>query len=240
MSGDMSKFDFMKVNTESGYRGVYCRGRGIYEAKIGVDSTILLLGHFDSLYLAVKARHDAEIKYNWHKPLKKISRSDFTQSDLKKAVTYDEGTGYFYWAIDHKHGKKGDRADTVDCTGHMYVMVNSESYATHRLAVLYMTGEWPVELVERINGIKQDNRWSNLREISIAESHKNMVLAKNNTSGVVGVSYNNGKKMWAADIGVNGKGIHLGYFVKKEDAIKARKAAEAKYGFHVNHGRSKK
>ena len=29
----------------------------------------------------------------------------------------------------------------------------------------------------------------------------------------------------------------LGYFKEKEDAIKARKEAEAKYKFHKNHGR---
>jgi len=37
---------------------------------------------------------------------------------------------------------------------------------------------------------------------------------------------------------VDGKTIHLGRFDKFEDAVAARKAADIKYGFHPNHGKS--
>lgn len=54
-------------------------------------------------------------------------------------------------------------------------------------------------------------------------------LRKNNTSGKTGVYFNKGKKKWSAEIMLKGKKIHLGYFDKKQDAIKARKQAEEKY-----------
>lgn len=51
----------------------------------------------------------------------------------------------------------------------------------------------------------------------------------NNTSGVTGVSYSNTNGKWVSYINFKGKRINLGGFSKKEDAIKARKAAEDKY-----------
>ena len=42
---------------------------------------------------------------------------------------------------------------------------------------------------------------------------------------------------WVAQIKVDGKNKHLGYYVDKQDAIDVRKAAEKQYGFHANHGR---
>ena len=54
-------------------------------------------------------------------------------------------------------------------------------------------------------------------------------MGTNNTSGNIGVSWNKEKQKWKAYITIGGKQIHVGYFVNKEDAIQARKAAELKY-----------
>lgn len=51
---------------------------------------------------------------------------------------------------------------------------------------------------------------------------------KNNTSGVTGVCFNTTTKRWTAQITFKGKRTHLGTFINKEDAIKARKYAEEK------------
>ena len=45
------------------------------------------------------------------------------------------------------------------------------------------------------------------------------------------------EEKWAAAIYVNGKLIYLGGYKKIFDAACARKSAERKYGFHLNHGR---
>ena len=59
-------------------------------------------------------------------------------------------------------------------------------------------------------------------------------MQKNNTSGVVGVSYAKDRNKWASQIKVNNKTISLGHFLKKEDAIKVRKEAELLYfGFNL-------
>ena len=52
---------------------------------------------------------------------------------------------------------------------------------------------------------------------------------KSNTSGVTGVSFNQSKQKWDAEIMLRGKKICLGRYGKKEDAIKARLLAEETY-----------
>ena len=74
-----------------------------------------------------------------------------------------------------------------------------------------------------------DNRKSQLRITTCKNNTRNEKLAKNNTSGVTGVSWEKESNKWHSYIWVNGKTIHLGRFKEKEDAIKARKQAEDKY-----------
>lgn len=54
-------------------------------------------------------------------------------------------------------------------------------------------------------------------------------LSRNNTSGTTGVCYSKRNKCWVAYINFRNKRINLGGYKQKEDAIKARKAAEEKY-----------
>lgn len=54
---------------------------------------------------------------------------------------------------------------------------------------------------------------------------------KNSTSGVTGVLWNTKRQRWQSMVKVDGKQIHLGFFVQKDDAIAARQAANVKYGF---------
>lgn len=51
----------------------------------------------------------------------------------------------------------------------------------------------------------------------------------NNTSGHKGIWWDKSRSMWQAYIQVHGKKINLGRFYEKEDAIKARIAAEEEY-----------
>ena len=83
--------------------------------------------------------------------------------------------------------------------------------------------------VDHINHIRTDNRKCNLRVVDRSLNQRNLPLSKRNTSGVVGVWFNKDANKWVAEIRLNYKKISLGYFINKEDAIKARKEAEEKY-----------
>lgn len=57
----------------------------------------------------------------------------------------------------------------------------------------------------------------------------NKTIAKNNKSGIKGVSWDKTRFKWVAQIQFKGKTIFLGRFDKLEDAIIAREEAEEKY-----------
>jgi hypothetical protein len=109
----------------------------------------------------------------------------------------------------------------------------------HRLA-LYLSG---VEIakglqVDHIDGDGTNNRLSNLRVVTNQGNSRNTKLRSDNTSGTVGVYWKSITRKWEAQITAGNKNVYLGYYTNKDDAIEARKAAEVKYGFHENHGRS--
>ena len=114
--------------------------------------------------------------------------------------------------------------------------VNGVVHKAHRLAWMYVYGEWP-EYIDHIDGNGLNNRISNLRSVSKEESAKNKPLQLNNNSGCSGVRFYKPLGRWLARINVNGKRVHLGYFDLIEDAVKVRKEAEKKHGYHPNHGR---
>lgn len=117
-----------------------------------------------------------------------------------------------------------------------YLKVLGKSFLFHRVAFFIAEKRWPDNEIDHINGDGTDNRRCNLREVTHSQNGKNQKLHKNNKSGVSGLHWNTSKKIWIANIGVNGKQIHLGSFKMYDDAKKARERANIKYGFHCYHG----
>jgi hypothetical protein len=84
-------------------------------------------------------------------------------------------------------------------------------------------------MVDHINNNPLDNRKCNLRICTRSQNNKNRSLAKNNTSGYTGVTYNKADKVWRVTIYNEGKRIQLGSYKNIEDAITVRQEAEKKY-----------
>lgn len=105
--------------------------------------------------------------------------------------------------------------------GYLETKVDGVRCLLHRLAVLYMTGCWPVDQVDHINGQRSDNRWSNLREVDNTTNIENRWRPnKNNRSGVLGC-YRRRSGRWVAQIMVNRKHIVIGFFDTAEAASAA-------------------
>ena len=68
------------------------------------------------------------------------------------------------WRAARRKIKVGAIAGTLYPNCYRYVTINRKRYCEHRLAWLYVYGKWPEDMVDHINGIKDDNRIENLRE----------------------------------------------------------------------------
>lgn len=173
-----------------------------------------------------------------------MAKTDTAPVGIEQHLGYNPNTGKIVWLHRKIGGSRiiypGDEAGT-DKDGYRNINFHGTLYRAHRLAWFFMTGEWlpSKQDIDHINGDRSDNRWCNLRLVTRSQNsmngHKLMV---NNKSGVRGVSWRKDTCKWHARITVDGKTILLGDFVRKEDAIAARREAEIKYfGYYGNRPR---
>jgi hypothetical protein len=147
-----------------------------------------------------------------------------TQSRLKELLHYDPDSGVFTWMA--KPGKRGrpnigDIAGSIMNRGYRHIKIDGKLHLGHRLAFLYMTGEFPAADTDHINGIRDDNRWLNLRQCTNAENQQNKAPHKNSSSKYVGVSWHKRCQKWRARIRINGKLKYLGLFQAESEAYAA-------------------
>jgi hypothetical protein len=149
-----------------------------------------------------------------------------TADSLKELLSYDAETGTFRWrvALCRKY-KIGAIAGTVNDQGYRIITIRGRLYRAHRLAWLYVHGEWPSKDVDHIDGDRGNNRAANLREATNAENLWNRGKASHNKSGYKGVYFLRKSKRWVAEINVDGKRKYLGRFKDPADAHRAYEAA---------------
>ena len=171
----------------------------------------------------------------------KITKQQMTQSLLKQYLKYDPMTGHFTWVL--KHCNKvipGQRAGSVHRNGHRVINLFGSLYAEHRLAWLYMTGNFPREFIDHIDHNEHNNCFANLREVSKTENNKNNSLRSDNKSGKIGIYINKRKGKNTYQVDVRYKHHRLNKAFKSLDlAIAARNAFYKKHFFHDNHGITK-
>lgn len=132
---------------------------------------------------------------------------------------------------------EGSIVTNVGNNGYLRVTIDGKTIGVHKIIFAICKGYIP-DIIDHLDGNPLNNKIENLEDSTIERNAKNKKRGINNTSGNVGVMWHSRDKVWMAAIKSNKKQIHLGYFENKEDAIKARKEAEIKYGFSPNHGRS--
>lgn len=141
---------------------------------------------------------------------------------LRFNFSYDPETGHF---IRRGEDKPSGRIATK---GYRQICVAGKRYMAHRLAWLYMHGEWPTLQLDHINRNKDDNRIANLREVDNKQNQENVEMWNTNRTGFRGVSSAKGGK-FQADIKINGKSKYLGLFKTLEEAASARMNAEQEH-----------
>lgn len=165
---------------------------------------------------------------------KKLPSQDY----LNKLFRYEPETGFLTRRISRgSQAPVGRILSHVDKNGYNLLSLDGSTYKTHRLIWKMVYGIDPNQ-IDHINGVRDDNRIKNIRSVTRSDNGKNMKKRKDNTTGVTGVYFRKDTQLYAVSIFRNGKNNHLGYFSDIQDAIVVRKAAEKKYGYHENHGRS--
>lgn len=178
-----------------------------------------------------------------------------SQQVLKQLFDYNPETGIAIWlkrkpefinasseveavgkATAWNNRLEGKQLGTLDTNGYLKIAIFNQRFWLHRIIWKWMEGYDP-DQVDHIDGVRSNNSWVNLREVSVKENAKNKRRLNRNTTGVTGVSICKRTGKYHTYIGHGDTRITLGYFADLESARNARKTAEIKLGYHPNHGR---
>lgn len=143
---------------------------------------------------------------------------------LRELLDYSPETGVFYWRGD-RGGRQfsGKPAGSRMSTGYIEICVEGWRIKAHRLAWLYHYGEYPKYVIDHVNGQRDDNRISNLRDVPFATNLQNQsAISENNATGIRGVSKVRDK--YRVELQANGVRYHVGMFSSLEEAAKAYEA----------------
>ena len=164
-------------------------------------------------------------------------KKNLSQETLKSQVRYDPISGEFYRIARPKgsNAPLGLIATKPTDQGYIRIRIFGKKYMAHRLAYLYMMGEWP-DQIDHQDRNRSNNKWGNLTNSSDKLNRKNTSLRKRNNTGVAGVTWSEKRKRYIARVTCNYEQIWLGQFKTLEEAIEARSKANVKFNFHKNHG----
>ena len=145
---------------------------------------------------------------------------ELTQTVAQQFFSYDPDEGVLRWRVSRRaQSQAGDIAGSMS-NGARQVEFFGRAYLAHRIIWLYMTGSWPKQMIDHINGVRDDNRWCNLRDVSRTVNENNRrEPGAHNSSGFLGVTKH--RNRWRAQIKANGRNNVLGVFDTPEEAHEA-------------------
>lgn len=187
-----------------------------------------------------------------------MKRDKISPETLRALISYDLETGKLFWLersvdmfCDTPNRTKeqtcptwngrlaGKEAFTAyDGCGYRMGLVFRVSIRAHIVCWAVHHGQWPRHQIDHINGVRDDNRIINLRDVPQSENGKNQKTPSHNTSGAIGVYASPTSGKWCAAIVVGKNKKHLGTFDTFEQAASVRTMSAVDYKFHQNHGRA--
>lgn len=149
---------------------------------------------------------------------------DLTADRLRELFSYDQETGVFTRNKKASSRLAGSVSGYIHKTlGYVQIGIDYKIYYGHRLAILYVSGDWPTDEVDHINGIRSDNRLCNLRCVDRIVNQQNARSARSDSaSGLIGVGFDKRRGCYRAEIKTKeGRRKYLGTFSTPEQASDA-------------------
>jgi len=151
-----------------------------------------------------------------------MSEQEIINQDFKNNYQYNPETGELTRVRHHYFTSiKPFVLTDVDGFGHIKFKHKYKHYKAHRVAWFLYYGKWPTKIIDHINGVPNDNRIVNLREVTLSQNCMN--TKANRERKMCGISKIKHLKtrIWAARSFLNGKRIDLGRFDTQEEAQNA-------------------
>lgn len=155
--------------------------------------------------------------------------SKITSDRLRELLHYSPETGVFTNISPRKKILVGSIAGSLDQdSGYWMIGLDRRRYYAHRLAWLYMTGEWPEQMIDHLDGNRANNVFANLRDVERAINQQNMRHPLPGTaSGLLGAFKK--RDRWESKVRAFGQVIRLGTFDTAEEAHAAYLQAKRKH-----------
>lgn len=146
----------------------------------------------------------------------------------RKRFNYNPATGVISRARAVRHLPSGSVVTGTLSHGYVRIWIEGRQVAAHRLAWLLMTGNWPSNDIDHIDGNRANNAWANLRQVDRSTNLENIHNAKshNKSTGLLGAYHSPTPGRFVSRIQVKGKSISLGSFGTASDAHAAYLSAK--------------
>lgn len=160
-----------------------------------------------------------------------MAQASLTAQRLRQVVDYDPATGAFTWRERASARPSwnsrfaGKPAGYIDTHGYRKVMIDERNYYAHRLAWLFVHGEWPAKKIDHRFGDRDSAQLGRLREASARQNVWNSKRRIDNASGFKGVCWEKFTGKWKAEIRAGARRLNLGRFDTAEEAHRAYSTA---------------
>jgi hypothetical protein len=151
-----------------------------------------------------------------------LAHSDLTAELVREWLDYCPDSGGLHWKKTYGNARKGAMVGVVNHHGYRVFGLKGKQRQSHRIIWLHVYGAMPPQYIDHINGVKHDNRISNLRLATPAENAQNRPTS-------MGVTFHKRTNKWQASITLNGRLRYLGLFCTLDEARAAYLGAKIKH-----------